>query len=197
MAKVTSLQEQQREFTRYRLVDSAFELFRTKGYIATTAEDIASAVGCSRATFYLHFKSKSAVLIEYLSRVWPSVDDAMNEFATAVAEGMTKEDLRRRLGDQLREWHSVAGAPTALSVARMTDPDIRLWFNSRSARSAELVADALSTARGEPPEGHLARITLLGEMSFAAMTLEEGERKFSDNDVVDYLTDLWATLLIT
>ncbi len=37
-------------------------LFRTKGYAATTADDIAVAAGMSRASFFNHFGNKSAVL---------------------------------------------------------------------------------------------------------------------------------------
>lgn len=40
----------------------AKELFSTSGYAAVRVDDIAAAVGCSRATFYLHFTSKLEVL---------------------------------------------------------------------------------------------------------------------------------------
>lgn len=47
---------------RRRLYEAAIRLFRTKGFDATTADDIAAEAGLSRATFFNHFGNKSAVL---------------------------------------------------------------------------------------------------------------------------------------
>lgn len=47
---------------RRRLYSAAMGLFRKKGFEATTADEIATAAGLSRATFFNHFGSKSAVL---------------------------------------------------------------------------------------------------------------------------------------
>lgn len=47
---------------RLRLYGSAMHLFRTKGFEATTADEIAAKAGLSRATFFNHFGNKSAVL---------------------------------------------------------------------------------------------------------------------------------------
>lgn len=58
----STLREEQKRATRAKLVDSARELFETRGYAAVTVDDVAAAVGCSRATFYLHFPSKLEIL---------------------------------------------------------------------------------------------------------------------------------------
>ncbi|WP_406281416.1 TetR/AcrR family transcriptional regulator [Nocardia sp. NBC_00881] len=58
----TSLREEQKQRTRARLMAGAKELFSTRGYAAVRVDDIAAAVGCSRATFYLHFASKVEIL---------------------------------------------------------------------------------------------------------------------------------------
>ncbi|MFD6673399.1 TetR/AcrR family transcriptional regulator [Rhodococcus zopfii] len=58
----STLREEQKRATRAKLVESARELFATQGYAAVTVDDIAAAVGCSRATFYLHFPSKLEIL---------------------------------------------------------------------------------------------------------------------------------------
>jgi AcrR family transcriptional regulator len=50
---------------RRRLYESAMRLFRTKGYAATTADEIAATAGMSRASFFNHFGNKSAVLRFY------------------------------------------------------------------------------------------------------------------------------------
>jgi len=57
-----SLREEQKRLTRTRIVEAARELFVTQGYSSVRVDDIAAAVGCSRATFYLHFAGKTEVL---------------------------------------------------------------------------------------------------------------------------------------
>ncbi len=57
-----TLRDEQKRQTRLKLLMTSRELFVSHGYAAVTIDDIASEVGCSRATFYLHFSSKMDVL---------------------------------------------------------------------------------------------------------------------------------------
>lgn len=57
-----TLRDQQKQQTRRSLLDSARQQFIERGYAAVTVDDIAGRVGCSRATFYLHFAGKADVL---------------------------------------------------------------------------------------------------------------------------------------
>ncbi|MGW0249979.1 TetR/AcrR family transcriptional regulator [Nocardia goodfellowii] len=64
MSSVTkpSLRDEQKLQTRAKLIDGAKALFSSQGYATVRVDDIAAAVGCSRATFYLHFTGKLDVL---------------------------------------------------------------------------------------------------------------------------------------
>ncbi|NKY86788.1 TetR/AcrR family transcriptional regulator [Nocardia veterana] len=57
-----SLRDEQKRATRMRIVEEARQLFVREGYLGVRVDDIAAAVGCSRATFYLHFTGKTEVL---------------------------------------------------------------------------------------------------------------------------------------
>lgn len=57
-----TLRDEQKRATRAKLVTSARGLFAERGYAAVTVDDIVAAVGCSRATFYLHFPSRIEIL---------------------------------------------------------------------------------------------------------------------------------------
>ncbi|MFD4562617.1 TetR family transcriptional regulator, partial [Streptomyces sp. NPDC058469] len=48
----------QRLKMRRELAAAAMELFATKGYEATTVDEIAAAAGVARRTFFRHFRSK-------------------------------------------------------------------------------------------------------------------------------------------
>ena len=56
--------DEQNRLTRARLLESAHQLFATRGDAAVTVDDIAAAAGCSRATFYVHFPGKVDILRE-------------------------------------------------------------------------------------------------------------------------------------
>ena len=56
--------EEKRRQTRDEMVRVAFDLFRERGYDATTVEEIADTAGVSARTFYRYFTSKDAVVAE-------------------------------------------------------------------------------------------------------------------------------------
>jgi AcrR family transcriptional regulator len=58
------LREQQARETRRRIRDAADELFRERGYAATSMDDIAERAGVARQTVFSAFGSKAAVLKE-------------------------------------------------------------------------------------------------------------------------------------
>ncbi len=57
-----ALRERKKDQTRETLIQAAFELFRAKGFEATTAAEIAAASGVSRRTFFRYFPSKDELL---------------------------------------------------------------------------------------------------------------------------------------
>jgi AcrR family transcriptional regulator len=54
--------QQQKEATAQRIFAAAAELFVRNGYHETTVEQICAAAGVAKGTFFVHFKSKAAVL---------------------------------------------------------------------------------------------------------------------------------------
>jgi AcrR family transcriptional regulator len=60
----TALRRQQADDTRARLFAAAAEMFVDKGYHATTVEKIAARAGVAKGTFFLHFPTKDAVILE-------------------------------------------------------------------------------------------------------------------------------------
>ena len=52
-----------RQSARHTIMEAAAHEFETKGFQATTLDDIAQAAGVARRTIYLHFASKKDILI--------------------------------------------------------------------------------------------------------------------------------------
>ena len=61
-----SLREAQRALTRDRLRVGARALFAEKPYLEATIDEIAQRAGVARATFYLHYEGKEALLRDLL-----------------------------------------------------------------------------------------------------------------------------------
>jgi TetR/AcrR family transcriptional regulator, regulator of autoinduction and epiphytic fitness len=55
--------ELKKEATRQEILTAAAELFRTKGYEATSVDDIALAADVAKGTFYYHFQAKEDLVM--------------------------------------------------------------------------------------------------------------------------------------
>jgi AcrR family transcriptional regulator len=62
------LRDRKKEQARSALVDAAIRLFDERGIDVTSTDDIATAVGLSRATFFNYFPYKEAILVEIGAR---------------------------------------------------------------------------------------------------------------------------------
>lgn len=56
--------EKKGQQTRQRILDSAMDLLNTKGYHATTMNDIIAATGVQKGNLYYHFTGKEALVID-------------------------------------------------------------------------------------------------------------------------------------
>ncbi|MCP3738322.1 TetR/AcrR family transcriptional regulator [Rossellomorea sp. BNER] len=65
------------------IIETAMKLFATKGFNATSIQEIATECGISKGAFYLHFKSKEALLLSilkyYFNRIHTMINKIENE----------------------------------------------------------------------------------------------------------------------
>lgn len=76
---------------RERIVETTFDLFAKQGYNSTGINQIIADAGVAKASFYLHFKSKEDLCVEFLNvrhKYW------FNELHTFTAQA---EDLRSKI----------------------------------------------------------------------------------------------------
>jgi len=59
--------------TREKIIDTAYDLFRRKGYDKTTINDICDACGITKTTFYYHLDSKENLIASYYKTVTQSL----------------------------------------------------------------------------------------------------------------------------
>ena len=78
----TSLRERQKLHTRSEIVRIAFDLFGQSGFEKVSVDEIAAAVGISRATFFNYFPQKELILREIASARMEKLKRNLAAFST-------------------------------------------------------------------------------------------------------------------
>jgi AcrR family transcriptional regulator len=120
-----SLRQEHRDATRRRIIAAARKVFVKKGYARATIGEIITAAGVSRATLYLHFDSKFALLAAATEKLREEAVDGARQL-TDVLMGDDRADLRRWVEWALR-WYArnrpmaLAGEEAQLSEDKPTE----------------------------------------------------------------------------
>lgn len=79
---------------RDQILRTAADLFRERGFRATTLDDIAARLGMSKASLYTHFRAKEEMLAA-ISR--ETIDSFTRELGLVLASDLSPEDKLRRI----------------------------------------------------------------------------------------------------
>jgi AcrR family transcriptional regulator len=196
--KAQPLREQQRAFTRQRLIEAARQVFAVRGYPNATVDEIASEAGASRATFYLHFKSKTdltAALVEdvtpFAVKRYRLLDDLL-----ANADSSLRDKFHAWLADWLGIWSQSAQMSHALLQAASLEPELE----AQRLHQSEALVGALEHYFAGLPEAERAtardRLLLLEIMTQRILALASTRAlPMPESEVLDILTDMWMGVL--
>lgn len=197
--KKQSLREQQRAYTRKRLLEAAGQVFAARGYPDATIDEIATEAGASRATFYLHFKGKADLVAALVEASTPFAVQRYRALDQLLARGGSslRDDLSDWLSDWLGIWRESANSSHALLQAAMLEPDVE----EQRLRNSEALVDALEQYFAGLPEAARGpardRLLVLEIMSQRILSLASMSRLPVDNEhVLTILTDMWLRVLI-
>ncbi|MCM2386947.1 TetR family transcriptional regulator [Streptomyces sp. CWNU-1] len=101
----------QRLKMRRELATAAMELFATKGYEATTVDEIAAAAGVARRTFFRHFRSKEEA-------IFPDHDDTLVRAEAVLNAAPAHEHPLDTVCRGIKEVMRMYAASPAVSVER-------------------------------------------------------------------------------
>ncbi|MCP3819128.1 TetR family transcriptional regulator [Streptomyces sp. A3M-1-3] len=101
----------QRLKMRRELATAAMELFATKGYEATTVDEIAAAAGVARRTFFRHFRSKEEA-------IFPDHDDTLIRAEAVLDAAPPHEHPLDTVCRGIKEVMRMYAASPAVSVER-------------------------------------------------------------------------------
>jgi AcrR family transcriptional regulator len=188
------MREAQREFTRMCLVEAAIEAFKARGYAHATIEEIADRAGTTRATFYLHFKSKSdiiAVLQERSQQYFRGVYADLGP----VAHEPSLESVRKWISYAMREWEKVQDVARPVAEAATIEPEVLQSLERREAAQIAELAAALRTGEQDlnARDAEIFASILLAPLRYYFNIFMRGKR-FNKKRVIDAMAASWMAV---
>ncbi|MBL1076307.1 TetR/AcrR family transcriptional regulator [Nocardia sp. 2] len=195
----TSLRDEQKRLTRSRLIEAAKQLFTTQGYAPVRVDDIAAAVGCSRATFYLHFTGKPDVLRAIAEQgTLPSVQHFYEDLDHVLDSGSREEFAAwmRRAIEWFQEYKDLL---PAWDEATTLEPEFREVAREGILALPNVMTSYLSRwPEAQQDEAKLRIELLVAQLErFFTRWAMQGTLDVTAEQAAVVLTDIWYPALQT
>jgi TetR/AcrR family transcriptional regulator, transcriptional repressor for nem operon len=188
--------------TREKLLRAGTNLFRRKGYVATTVDDICQQAGVTKGAFFHYFESKEA-LAEACLMQWDDQATAMEAAASfqAIADPVEKllgfMDFYIGLFENPKLYKSCLAGTTVQEISE-THPALRkaadLCFVHAEARFQALLDAACKRKRQPLDTASLARLwmaTIQGSLILSKASQDESVIPGSLKHVKEYIRSLF------
>ena len=173
---VTKRRQREREERRCQIIEAAAKVFKSKGFVSATMDDIAAEAELSKGTLYLHYKSKDDLFIALSSVKLGQIIERFEQIAAEPAPGV------QRLEAMLHAY-----AETALADPEMFRTAV-VWLSS---------AHDTDTSTAAFCEHHEQVVRLIG---FLVCAIELGRTDGSigaGRDAIAIAGQIWGGMLGT
>lgn len=202
---MASLREAQKQMTRRLMLDAGLELFISKGYAATTIDDIATAAGTTRVTFYAYFSSRSVLmkaliderLNEQLQREVgsPERGSTADNLVSTVVEG-TYEAVRAWLAERADNWPTIHPLIKIGREAAVIDPELANLVEQWIEEAITDIEVGLTKAdRFEPHQRRFRGVLAMAQLDYVAQNWASSEWKIEREEMLSELATSWTSLL--
>ncbi|MGE2834380.1 TetR/AcrR family transcriptional regulator [Mycobacterium sp. SMC-4] len=193
---MATLRETQKQQTRRLLLDTGLALVNEKGYTATTIDDIAAAAGTTRTTFYLHFKSKAALIKELLAEADAVLTGDDDPPLAEVVRSGDRMIISRWLDHKISQWSRVGPYLLAAHQAEASEAEVAAtiasWFDGTIAAIRRGLDDA---GRFEPESRWVRSALAFGQFEFMSRRWFTRGWEADREVCLRTLTDSWCHLL--
>ncbi|MHC1559195.1 TetR/AcrR family transcriptional regulator [Actinomycetospora sp. C-140] len=200
---MAGLRAAQKEMTRRLLLTTALETFEAKGYAATTVDDIATAAGTTRVTFYSYFPSRSdlvkeliAELNQMLERISsPDHGSTAGDLVAAVRDG-SRDAIGAWLVERSKQWDAIRPYTVAAFEAAAVDPELRGLVDQWIEEVASDIEEGLDAAgRFDKTSRHMRGVLAFAQLDHVARSWARGRDRAELDIMIEVLTDSWWKLL--
>lgn len=177
--------------TRYTLLKAAQRSFATKGYQATSVDDITQDAGTSHGTFYLYFNNKQEVLEELVGVFLTELDSEVEALWRSRQFLVSIEGAIRAYLEVFGRRRDIAKLLFQVShqlPARELLGEVRQRFVNRLEAHIRL---AQEEGQCGPLDASLAAQALAGMLEHFAFVWVGLEREFDLESVVLTMSNLW------
>ncbi|MEU1121746.1 MULTISPECIES: TetR family transcriptional regulator [unclassified Streptomyces] len=147
-----SMAERKRRLVSDELTESALQLLALKGYDAVTVDEIVTAAGVSRRTFFRYFASKEDVVVQFLADMGT---DMRAELAARPAEERPSEALLHAVGVPLAACSDHSDRALGVVQLILRTPALLARFLERQAQWRGHLTEELARRTGLDPETDL------------------------------------------
>lgn len=191
--EVVNGQTARRTATRANLVRAARELFAERGYAGAPADAIARAAGVSRATFYLHFRSKAELVIDLMAELEPRILQMWRDLDAMDAP--TRDDVLTWLEEHAAAWQAHAAEFGALQQALVQETAVAdEWFAMMERVAGQMTS--LLRRRGDSPETRASVVSAMMGLDrsfyFVVLGRRDAQRSVVMRVLADQLVDLFG-----
>ncbi|MFF0475343.1 TetR family transcriptional regulator [Streptomyces sp. NPDC004284] len=145
---VTTLAQRKRQLVATELTEAALQLLALRGFDAVTVDEIATAAGVSKRTFFRYFASKEDVVVQFLAGMGA---DMRAGLAARPAGERPSEALLRTVSVPLTACgdHAERALPVVRLILRT--PALLARFLEHQARWREELTEELAVRLGRDP----------------------------------------------
>jgi mycofactocin system transcriptional regulator len=156
--------------SRAELEQVAFDLFDRQGFEHTTVDDIASAAGIGRRTFFRYFASKNEV-------PWGDFDAELARMRRRLAATPPQAPLMDAIRQAIVDFNQLPAEQRPAHRRRMTFilgvPALQAHSTLRFAAWRQVIADFAAQRTGEPPDALLPRTIAHAMLGVAVAAYEQ------------------------
>jgi AcrR family transcriptional regulator len=200
---MAGLRKAQKEMTRSLLLSTALDLFNSKGYAATTIDEIAAAAGTTRVTFYAYFPSRADLmkaLIGQLNELLGRTESPIHGSTARALVAIVTDGDPAKIGAWLREtagsWDAIRPYTQVAFEAAAVDPEIRALLDEWLGEATGDIEEGLDRAGRFAPESRRLRSVLaITQLDHVARNWTPGRWNADEDQMLDVLTASWVGLL--
>ncbi len=183
--------------TSQAILDAAERLLSERDLSAITIDDLTSGAGISRSTFYFHFDSRDAVLLQLAEQLVEQLYASAGAWISRDGEPPATA-VHRAVEQTVALWRSHGPVLRAAVMARETDPRMREFWDGVARRFIGSIAELIERERaaglalpGPPSASRLAAVLVSMNEEVCFHQARARRSAIADREIVDALTTVW------